>query len=114
NVTGNGILIVTGTLELHGDFAWNGIVYVVGDGHFEGKGGGNMQINGSLWVAKTWDASHHLLDTLGSPTMHWNGGGGNCISYDHCFATNLMNAVPSDTLYSTRPLKVLSFRVLPY
>jgi len=116
NVTGNGILVVTGTMTLHGDFAWNGIVYVVGDGHFVGKGGGNLQINGSLWVAKTWDdhTSKNLLEELGSPTMHWNGGGGNGIYYDHCLVTDLMNAIPTDTLYSTKPLKVLSFRVLPY
>jgi hypothetical protein len=115
NVTGNGILVVTGTLTLHGDFAWNGIVFVVGDGHFEGKGGGNLQINGMLWLAQTRDhTTKNLLEELGSPTMHWNGGGGNGIYYDHCMVTNLMDAVPLDTLYSTKPLKVLSFRVLPY
>ena len=113
---GCGILVVTGTLTMSGNFSWYGIIFVVGDGHVETNGGGNGNIVGSLWVSKIWDSytSRHLLGSLGSPTFNWNGGGGNGIYYDHCFVTNLMTAVPFDPPPSTRPLKVLSFRVLPY
>ncbi len=114
NGTGNGILVVTGTLTMSGNFSWNGIIFVVGDGIVQMNGGGNGQINGTMWVAKTWDASHNLLSTMGSPTFGWNGGGGNGLQYDHCLVSNLMSAVPLTNLTSTRPLKVLSYRSLAY
>jgi hypothetical protein len=114
NPSGNGILVVTGTLSMSGNFNWNGIIFVVGDGVFHANGGGNATINGSLWVANTWDASHNLLSQLGSPNFSWNGGGGNGIYYDHCLTTDLMTAVPPPNFHSTNPLKVLSFRMLPY
>src|SRR5207249_246819 len=112
--TGNGILVVTGTLTMSGNFGWNGIIFVVGDGHIEFSGGGNGQINGSLLVAKTWDASHNLLDNLGAPTFKWNGGGGNGIQFDHCLTSDLMTAIPPINYNSTRSLKILSLRVLAY
>ena len=34
---------------------WHGIVLVVGDGHMDFDGGGNGQINGTVFVAKIWD-----------------------------------------------------------
>jgi hypothetical protein len=116
NNTGNGILVVTGTLYMHGNFSWNGLMLVVGDGIFQSSGGGNGQINGQIIVAKIWDTytAKNLLNSIGSPEFHWNGGGGNGIQYDHCLSTNLMNAVPFTPPPSTKPLKVLSFRVLPY
>jgi hypothetical protein len=116
NPTGSGILVVTGTLTLMGNFNWNGIIFVVGDGIVHNSGGGNVQINGSLWVAKIYTDSTHtmLLSQLGSPEFHWNGGGGNGIYYDHCLTRDLMNAVPQLNLHSTKPLKTLSFRTLPY
>ena len=51
NATGNGILVVTGALAMGGNFSWNGIVYVIGHGSISFAGGGNGQINGSLFVA---------------------------------------------------------------
>jgi hypothetical protein len=116
NATGSGILVVTGTLTMGGNFTWSGLVFVVGDGSIEFGGGGGGAIVGSLFVAKIWDgyATQNLLGALGSPTIHWNGGGGNGISYDHCLATDLMAAVPFDPPPSTKPLKILSVRILPY
>jgi hypothetical protein len=114
NGHGYGILVVTGTLTMSGNFSWDGIIFVVGDGNVQMNGGGNGQINGSLWVSKTWDSSHNLLSEMGSPTFGWNGGGGNGMQYDHCKVSNLMSAVPLTNLTSTRPLKVLSYRSLPY
>jgi len=116
NGTGRGILVVTGTLTMSGNFSWYGIVFVVGDGNLQMNGGGNGQIFGSLWVAKTWDSytTKNILNTMGSPTFGWNGGGNNGVQYDHCYVTNLLNAVSLSNVNSTRPLKVLSYRSLQY
>jgi hypothetical protein len=115
NGSGQGILVVTGTLTLMGTEGWNGIIFVVGDGNVQYSGGGNNVINGSLWVANIWDdTTHNLLPTMGSPTFHWNGGGGNGIYYDHCLTDNLMTAVNTSSLHSIHPPKSLSFRILPY
>jgi hypothetical protein len=119
NPVGNGILVVTGTLRWTGDFTWNGVIFVVGDGNVQNSGGGNTNINGSLYDAKIWDSyatmpHPNLLPSLGSPEFKWNGGGGNGIQYDHCLVTNLMTKIPSNYPPSTRPLKILSFRTLPY
>jgi hypothetical protein len=116
NATGNGILVVTGAFNMGGDISWNGIIFVVGNGDMNYGGGGNGQINGSLFVAKIWDnyTTKNLLSSMGSPSFHWNGGGGNGIYYDHCLTTNLMEAVPFTPPPSTLPLKILSLRILPY
>jgi hypothetical protein len=71
---------------------------------------------GSVFVSKIWDSytTKNLLSSVGSPTFNWNGGGGNGIYYDHCYASNLMTAIPPPNYVSTKPLKILSFRILPY
>jgi hypothetical protein len=116
NNTGYGILVVTGTLHFSGNFSWYGLVLVVGDGVADFSGGGNGNIVGSVLIAKIWDSytTKNLLASLGSPTVDWNGGGGNGISYDHCWATNLMHGIPFTPPASTRPLKILSVKTLPY
>lgn len=116
NPVGYGILVVTGTLNMSGNFTWYGLVLVVGDGIADMSGGGNAQVTGSLLVSKIWDSytTKNLLSKLGSPTFDWNGGGGNGIQYDSCYATDLMNAVPWTPPPSTKPLKILSTRILPY
>lgn len=113
---GYGILVVTGTLTFGGNFNWHGPVLVVGDGVFDFAGGGNGQITGTLLVAKIWDnhTAQNLLPTLGTPNINWNGGGGNGIQYDHCWVTNMMSKIPYDPPPSTKPLKMLSIRNLPY
>jgi hypothetical protein len=115
NPDGYGILVVTGTLVWNGDFAWHGVVLVVGDGIMEYGGGGTGTIYGTVLVAKIWDdhVNQNLLSSLGSPTIDWDGGGGNGIYYDHCWATNMMSKIPFDTPPSTRPLKILSLRSIP-
>ncbi len=118
NGSGKGILVVTGTLHMSGNFTWYGLVLVVGDGVMEFNGGGNGQIVGQMWDAKIWNDRNHqdvLLSSLGQPTFHWNGGGGNGISYDHCWSTDLITSIGlTDPPPSRKPLKVLSLRILPY
>jgi hypothetical protein len=116
NDTGQGIIVITGTLTMSGNFTWKGLMLVVGDGHYEANGGGNGIVTGQIIVAKIWDSyvTKNLLTKVASPTFNWNGGGISGIQYDHCLSTNLMNAIPFTPPPSTLPLKVLSFRVLPY
>jgi hypothetical protein len=119
NTNGYGVLVVTGRLIMSGNFTWYGVVLVVGDGIMDYSGGGNGNVVGTVLVAKIYpDPSSHgpadLLPTLGSPTVGWNGGGTNLIQYDHCWADNVMATVPVTLPISLRPLKVLSFRSLPY
>ncbi|PYS42471.1 MAG: hypothetical protein DMG14_03850 [Acidobacteria bacterium] len=116
---GYGILAVTGRLQMNGNFTWHGPVLVIGDGILDFGGGGGGTIIGTVLVAKIWpDPAHHadadLLSSNGVPTINWNGGGGNSILYDHCWATNMMSKIPIDSPISLRPLKTLSFRSLPY
>jgi hypothetical protein len=114
--TGWGILVVTGTVTMSGDFTWKGLMLVIGDGHYEANGGGNGIIQGQIIVAKIWDSytTQNLLTSVAQPTFNWNGGGISGIQFDHCLSTNLMNAVPWNPPPSAKPLKVLSFRTLPY
>src|SRR6185295_86938 len=88
SIDGYGVLVVTGRLSFSGDFKWHGVVLVVGDGIIDFSGGGSGQMRGTMLVAKIWDnhTSQKLLASNGVPTMHWNGGGGNGIIYDHCWA----------------------------
>jgi len=116
NATGYGTLVVTGTLTMSGNFTWYGLVLVIGDGHMEFNGGGNGQIIGQLIDAKIWDSytTKTKLSSLGSPTFKWNGGGVNAVQFDHCWSTKLMDAFNWTPPPTTKPLKVLSFRILPY
>jgi hypothetical protein len=116
NPSGYGILVVTGTLTMQGNFQWHGIIMAVGDGKVEYAGGGNPEIDGTVFVAKIWDnyTDKNLLGELGSPTFDWNGGGGNGIYYDHCWVNNLIPMVEYEPPPSTRPLKILSTRTVTY
>ena len=101
---------------MSGNFSWYGTVLVVGDGIVDFSGGGNGSIHGTVLISKIWDnhTDKNLLASLGSPTMHWNGGGNNGFYYDHCWAEDLMSKIYFDSPVSTKPLKVLSLRTLPY
>ena len=116
NGTGYGILVVRGTLTMDGNFTWYGLVLVVGDGVMRFNGGGNGKIVGMLVDAKIWDSytTKKKLSSVGSPTFLWNGGGVNSVQYDHCWTTNLINAINFTPPPTTNPLKILSFRILPY
>ena len=101
NGTGYGILVVTGTLTFSGGWGWRGVVLVVGQGNMQESGGGNNEFDGAVLVAKTLDAAGNPLATLGTPTLNWNGGGGNGVFYDSCWINNATAGLT---------YKVLSFR----
>jgi len=81
-VNGAGILVVTGQLTLSGDFNYHGLVMCIGQGSLFRTGGGSGEIDGSVFVAKTRDASNNLLATLGTSSFNTNGGGNSDIVYD--------------------------------
>lgn len=84
-VTGCGILLVEGDLELHGDFSWHGIVVTTGSIIF--TGGGNSNITGAMMAGGSADG-----DLIGGNT--------NII---YC-----SSAVTDQT--EGRPLKILSWQ----
>ncbi|HEY6213021.1 MAG TPA: hypothetical protein VIW45_12090, partial [Vicinamibacterales bacterium] len=114
--TGYGILLVTGTLVMGGNFSWNGLVLVIGDGNIQFGGGGNGQINGSVIAAKIWDgyATKNLLSEIGSPHLSWNGGGGNGVYYNHCWADDMLSKVPFFPPPPSKQLKIVSTRTVTY
>lgn len=116
NGSGYGLLVVTGKLTMSGNFSWHGAILVVGNGYMDFSGGGTGTIYGTVIVAKIWDnyTTKNMLSEMGSPTVHWNGGGNNGIYYDHCWATNMMAMAGYIPPPSTTPLRVLSMRSLPY
>ena len=91
SVNGAGILVVTGQLTLSGNFNYNGLIMCIGEGSLLRNGGGNGEISGGIFVAKTRDSAGAFLSTLGIPTFDTNGGGNTDINYD---AGALANAVP--------------------
>ena len=115
--TGAGILIVTGNLTCSGNWSFDGTMIVLG-GSFQSNGGGNGHFNGNMLVAKAYNSSatpptpYTTVSAAvpnyplpGAPTWDWNGGGGNGITYDSCWTTNLNQKFA---------FKVLSTRELNY
>jgi hypothetical protein len=95
--TGYGFLIVRGVLTFAGNFNWNGLVLVIGQGEIHWNGGGIGEIQGGLFLAKTRnddeDASNPygtVASSLGSVVADFNGGGGSGILYN---TTTIANAV---------------------
>lgn len=78
NVTGYGILIVTGDLELGGGFQWNGIIMATGSVTLNG-GGGGINIQGLIFTGTS---------TLTDITIN----GGNVIGYDSCKVKNALGS----------------------
>jgi len=89
NGTGYGVLIVRGTFHMQGNGSFYGLILVVGQGTMDFSGGGNGQIQGGLFLAKTRDTSNNILSTLGSPSIDWNGGGGNGVFYNSFHVNNM-------------------------
>ena len=78
--TGQGTLIVTGNLTLDGNFNWNGVIMVLGEGHVYRSGGGNGNIYGAIFVAK-FAKTGASTDVFGAPTFDTSGGGTANIQY---------------------------------
>jgi len=76
---GAGLLIVTGTLTMHGNPDFTGMILVLGDGVWDRSGGGNGNIYGAFAVAKfNKNGSGNFL----APSFTTNGGGNATLQYD--------------------------------
>lgn len=83
---GSGLLIVTGTLTMHGNPNFNGLILVLGEGRVERDGGGNGDIYGAMAVAR-FNATGGFLP----PFFDTNGGGNSTMKYDSTALRQAMN-----------------------
>jgi Tfp pilus assembly protein PilX len=81
NVTGYGVLLVKGDLELGGGFQWNGIILVTGSVTLNGGGGNPINIYGQIFSGTS---------TLTDVTVN----GSNTIGYDSCKVKKAMAGSP--------------------
>lgn len=100
--SGAGILLVTGTLTLHGNFDYNGIILAIGTGSIIRNGGGNGTISGGIFVANI-NGPDGLINTgddvFGNTNYNTNGGGTsdilyNTSSYSSSVGGNAINTIP--------------------
>ena len=61
NGTGYGILIVRGNFHMQGNGSFYGLILVVGQGTMDFNGGGNGEIQGGIFVAKTRDCQREFI-----------------------------------------------------
>jgi hypothetical protein len=80
NPTGQGTLIVTGSLTLNGNFNFNGVIMVLGTGAVYRSGGGHGNIFGAVFVAK-FPRTGPDTDIFQAPTFDTSGGGTSNIQY---------------------------------
>jgi hypothetical protein len=78
---GAGMLIVTGTLTIKGDFQYDGVIMVLGTGSIIRNGGGGGGIFGGLVVAAL-DRNTAGGEFLAKPSFNTNGGGNSDIKYN--------------------------------
>ena len=81
NVTGYGVLLVKGDLELGGGFQWNGIILATGSVTLNGGGGNPINIYGQIFSGTS---------TLTDLTIN----GSNTIGYDSCKVKKAMAGSP--------------------
>ena len=84
NPTGQGTLIVTGTLTLDGNFQWNGVIMVLGGGTVLRSGGGHGDIFGAMFIAK-FARTGASTDVFQAPTFDTTGGGSANIQYNSAY-----------------------------
>jgi len=112
--SGAGVLLVTGTLTLHGNFAWNGIILVIGEGAVVKDGGGNATVEGAMFMGNLYSDAYNVNNGPGAypafsnpiplgaspqnppgrPFFGWNGGGTANVQYDSCWITAVMQSLP--------------------
>ncbi len=98
--TGYGILLVRGVLRVRGNFTWNGLILVIGQGELHWNDGGNGEVQGGIFIAKTRgtrtanDPLGPMLPTRGDVVADVNGGGGNGVRYDTTMINNANSTFP--------------------
>ena len=84
---GAGLLIVTGTLNLDGSSAFDGLILVLGAGQVVRSGGGNGVTLGSMVVASFGNTGDFT-----APTFQSNGSGTSDIKYDSAWVRRALAA----------------------
>jgi len=85
---GGGILVVAGTLTLNGNFSFNGMIIVTGQGGITRSGGGNGTIQGNIVVAPYVGSRIQdnidpaTTDTFLAPQYDLSGGGNSTVVYN--------------------------------
>ncbi|HET7106028.1 MAG TPA: hypothetical protein VFI38_04400 [Candidatus Acidoferrum sp.] len=105
--TGYGLLVVTGNFYYNPDATWEGVILVIGQGNFVSTRGGDGQIDGAVFIAKTRDGANNLLPSLGASSFSQTGPGthvGQGINYNSCIA----RAAQGPITY-----KVIAFKEIP-
>jgi hypothetical protein len=110
--SGAGVLLVTGQLTLNGNFSWDGLILVIGEGAIVKDGGGGATVNGAMFAANLYsDAAAGTTgpgpypgystkiplganNAPGIPFFNWSGGGNATIQYDSCWIQAVTNSSP--------------------
>jgi hypothetical protein len=79
NNTGDGFLVITGTLTVSGSFSFSGLIFALGDGKIVRSGGGGGVIQGGILAANyTGNGS----TGFGQVVFDTSGGGNSAIKYN--------------------------------
>ena len=98
--TGQGPLVVTGTLTLNGNFNWNGVIMVLGAGRIYRSGAGHGNIYGAIYIAN-FAKTGASTDVFGAPTFDTSGGGTSNIQYSSA-AVDMAKAVGGHAIKGVR------------
>ncbi|MCA1641186.1 MAG: hypothetical protein LC785_04195 [Acidobacteria bacterium] len=83
---GDGLLIVTGKVNITGNRSFSGIIMIMGEGELSRRGGGSGNLYGAFVIAsfqRTWDPSQNSdPHPFTRPTFDTNGGGGGNVQFD--------------------------------
>ena len=100
---GGGILVVTGTLTLKGDFSFRGLIVVTGRGGVQRQGAGNGSIEGNMVIAPyvnsgVLPSSEPVGTSFLAPQYDLSGGGNSTIAYNSSTIGNGLVAVSNFVL----------------
>jgi hypothetical protein len=101
--SGGGIMVVTGKLTLKGNFSFNGLIIVTGQGGVDRQGAGNGTIQGNMVIAPyvnsgVLPASNPVSSTFLAPQYDLSGGGNSTIQYNSASLAAGMVAVSNFVL----------------
>jgi Tfp pilus assembly protein PilX len=77
--SGSGFLVITGTLEVSGNFDFSGLIFVLGEGRVERSGGGGGTIQGGILAANFTGTGS---GGFGRVVFQTSGGGNSKIRYN--------------------------------
>jgi hypothetical protein len=98
-------------LTLSGNFSWDGLILVIGEGAITKSGGGGATVDGAMFEANLFNdnptssgpgaypaySSPIALganNPPGMPFFGWNGGGSATIQYDSCWISAVVQSLP--------------------